>query len=198
MSSVFIFAKTSTLLDVPNNDDPAVVTVNDKEHLLRKVWFKTKPVSLDFCHRVIQLQLSTDSRDQGWVSDTKQGSWSWFEVAIFEDESSDEAKVSDGRALSWRSHANRMEDDTGHYSRHFGAVFDRRSEILDDLEVSSTLSPVLLHLFTQTPSEGGQCYCRHWLYSISRMGEPREVRRASREACRQAFVCEFNCTILLD
>lgn len=142
MSSVSVLAKTSTQLDLPNEDDADVVRVDEEKDFFRKVWFKTKPVSLDFCHRVIQLQLSTDSRDQGWVSDAKQGSWSWFEVAIFENETSTEPKVSDGRVLSWRSHANRMGDETGNHSRHFGTIFDRRSEILDDLEEGNVIAVI--------------------------------------------------------
>lgn len=97
------------------------------------VWFKSKPLRNSFCHHVIQLQLSTDSHDQGWVSDAKEGSWSWFEVAIFENEHSSTAKVLDGRKLSWRSHANPIGEKA--FSRNFGTIFDRRSEILDDLEV---------------------------------------------------------------
>lgn len=104
----------------------------DDNQYLKETWFKSQPVDQSFCYRVAQLQLWTDSRDQGWVSSPKAGSYSWFEVAIFEDENSTAPKMKDDRELSWRSHENSLTIGT---SRHFGTVFDRRAEILDDLEV---------------------------------------------------------------
>ena len=100
-----------------------------------KIWFKSKPVKRDFCYRVTQLQLCTDSCDQGNADDKRAGSWTWFELVILADENSDEPKKSkEGKELVWRSHRNRLANDKSP-TRHFGAVFDRRSELLANFEV---------------------------------------------------------------
>lgn len=44
----------------------------------------TEPMTQHLLDRLRRVQLITLSRDQGWVSDKKAGSWSWFELAIFE------------------------------------------------------------------------------------------------------------------
>lgn len=89
-----------------------------------------------------QLQLCTDSHDQGFVDDRSAGSWSWFEVVIFENAESTEPRVKDGRPLVWSSHANKVAGQE--FSRHFGVIFDRRGELLDDLEVQKTLPSLLI------------------------------------------------------
>lgn len=115
------------------------VRAND-DQVATKIWFKSPPIDRNFCFRVTQLQLSTDSKDQGFVFDKKAGSWTWFELVILPDESSLEPKKSkDGKELVWRSHSNRLGNDTV-TTRHFGAVFDRRSELLANLEVGDILA----------------------------------------------------------
>ena len=104
-----------------------------------KIWFKSKPVDRDFCYRVTQLQLCTDSNDQGYANDKRGGSWTWFELVILADEKSTEPKKSkEGDELVWRSHSNRLANDSSP-TRHFGAVFDRRSDLLANFEVGMIL-----------------------------------------------------------
>lgn len=99
-----------------------------------KIWFK-KVVDHAFCHHVTQIQLATDSHDQGVVDFKDQGSWTWFELVILADETSTEPKRSmDGKELVWSSHSNRLSNQTSP-TRHFGAIFDRRSDLLVNLEV---------------------------------------------------------------
>lgn len=99
------------------------------------IWFKSKPVDREFCYRVTQLQLCTDSKDQGYANDKRGGSWTWFELVILADETSTEPKKSkQGKDLVWRSHSNRLANDSSP-TRHFGTVFDRRSELLSNFEV---------------------------------------------------------------
>lgn len=102
--------------------------------IVRKIWFKTKPVTKEFCHRVAELQLWSDSNDQGHVDNRDLGNYTWFELAVFPDEESEVPKMKADRELVWKSHYNGMEVPG---SRHYGIVFDRRAEILDDLEVRS-------------------------------------------------------------
>jgi hypothetical protein len=110
-----------------------------------ELWFKTKPVDINFVRRATRLQLLTDSHDQGAVSDVGKGAWTWFELCILEDERATEPLVVDGKRLSWRSHVNHLdpEADSHEYgfkpedrkTRHFGTIFDRRQDILDALQV---------------------------------------------------------------
>jgi hypothetical protein len=98
------------------------------------IWFKSKPVSREFCYRVTQLQLCTDSRDQGWVDDRSLGNWTWFDLVILPDEEATEPKkTKHGKDMAWRSHNNQLGNQT---TRHYGAVFDRRSELLANFEVA--------------------------------------------------------------
>ncbi|PPQ82479.1 hypothetical protein CVT24_002371 [Panaeolus cyanescens] len=105
-----------------------------------QIWFKSKPVDREFCYRVTQIQLCTSSRDQGNVQDKNAGSWTWFELVILADENATEPKVSkEGREMVWRSHSNRISDERSP-TFHFGAVFDRRSDLLAALEVGDVLA----------------------------------------------------------
>ncbi|KAJ7268361.1 phospholipase [Mycena rebaudengoi] len=97
-----------------------------------EIWFRTEPLDNTFIYRAAQLQLYTDSHDQGWVENEDLGAWSWFELVILPDTSSTQPVVRDGKVLAWTSHTNRLGDDSN--SRHFGIVFDRRQELLDALE----------------------------------------------------------------
>jgi hypothetical protein len=118
------------------SDAPCVPVAASDDQVTSRIWFKSQPVDRKFCFRVTQLQLATDSKDQGYVLDKKAGSWTWFELVILQDETSNEPKRSkDGKELVWRSHSNRLGNDTV-TTRHFGAVFDRRSDLLANLEVS--------------------------------------------------------------
>jgi hypothetical protein len=96
-------------------------------------WFR-KRVDRHFCNRVTQIQPYTNSCDQGAATDILAGSWTWFELAILKDETSTEPKSKDGHNLVWRSHSNRLANATSP-TRHFGAVLDRRSDLLVNLEV---------------------------------------------------------------
>ncbi|KAJ7637763.1 hypothetical protein B0H17DRAFT_961067 [Mycena rosella] len=86
----------------------------------------------------LQLQLWTDSHDQGFVDDALAGSWSWFEVCILADEKATKPRKKGERILTWKSHSNRI--DVEKKSRHFGVVFDRRGDSLDDLEPGNVIA----------------------------------------------------------
>ncbi|EMD39819.1 hypothetical protein CERSUDRAFT_150518 [Gelatoporia subvermispora B] len=102
-----------------------------------QIWFRTEPLDNTFIYRAAQLQLYTDSHDQGFVDDKDSGAWSWFELVILPDEKTDEPVICDGKELVWRSHSNRLGSKDN--SRHFGIVFDRRQEILDALEPGNVI-----------------------------------------------------------
>ncbi|KAJ7241094.1 hypothetical protein C8J57DRAFT_1085343 [Mycena rebaudengoi] len=103
-----------------------------------KVWFKSEPLTRSVVYHLAQLQLWTDSRDQGFVDDANAGSWSWFEVCILADEKVTEPKKKGNRIFSWKSHGNNIGVEKE--SRYFGVVFDRRGELLDDLEPGNVIA----------------------------------------------------------
>ncbi|KAG7094147.1 hypothetical protein E1B28_007759 [Marasmius oreades] len=105
-----------------------------------QIWFKSKPLERNFCYRVTQLQLCTDSQDQGWVDKRASGNWTWFELVILPGENATQPRVNkEGKELAWRSHNNKLGDLAG-FTRHFGVVFDRRSQLLANLEVGDVLA----------------------------------------------------------
>ena len=156
--------------------DSSKIFCSDDNQYKREVWFKSQPLTLQFCRRVFQLQLSTYSHDQGFVGNRSAGSWSWFEVAIFENEHATEPRKNDGdKVLSWRSHANRI--GVKDPSMSFGIIFDRRSELLDDLEVSRSLTFTWYSYLNVPFTEIGRKRDRRSsMHPFSQMGEPRLVR----------------------
>ncbi|KAJ6553081.1 acyl transferase/acyl hydrolase/lysophospholipase, partial [Mycena capillaripes] len=106
--------------------------------LVSEVWFKSEPLTQSVIYRLAQLQLWTDSHDQGFADDASAGSWSWFEVCILADEKATKPRKKGERVLTWKSHSNRI--GVGKVSRHFGVVFDRRGDLLDDLEPGNVIA----------------------------------------------------------
>ncbi|KDQ16906.1 hypothetical protein BOTBODRAFT_219380 [Botryobasidium botryosum FD-172 SS1] len=140
------FAGSDKICELYSSDDDAYCY---------KLWFKSEPVDRSFCYRVAQLQLVTDSHDQGWISEESVylGSWSWFEVVILADANATEPRFKGKRELKWRSHNNRI--GVPDKSRHFGIVFDRRGELLDDLEVGNVIG---VRLCTRFPGWSNHAY----------------------------------------
>ncbi|KAF7976548.1 hypothetical protein HWV62_6199 [Athelia sp. TMB] len=118
-------------------EQPHVVSAEDEKYT-KEIWFKTEPVTREFCLRAAQIQLWTRSRDQGAVDEPEKGSWSFFEVVILENSEATEPRNKDGKDLVWHSHNNRLA--VAQPSKVFGAVFDRRRDLLDDLEVGNVIA----------------------------------------------------------
>ena len=78
-----------------------------------QIWFKSKPVDKAFCYRVTQLQLCTDSHDQGTLAASLDsnvgGSWTWFEVVVLDSPKATKPKISNGSEQVSRSHDNRFQ-----------------------------------------------------------------------------------------
>jgi hypothetical protein len=122
--------------EIASSSTPVLVEATS-EAVVSQIWFKTVPIDRPFSYRAVQLQLQTDSSDQGHETGVEPGSWSWFELVIFEDAHTDKPRLKDGKELVWRSHGNRTDplDVKVSMARHFGVVFDRRHDLLDALEV---------------------------------------------------------------
>ena len=112
------------------------VQANSQE-VVSKLWFKSEPLTAEFCDNVTQIQLYTESRDQGRVDRPDLGSWSWFEIAVYPDYAATEPIVRQGdgawAAMSWKSHHNILAVEE--YGRHSGRVFDRGHELFSKLKV---------------------------------------------------------------
>ena len=77
--------------------------------------------------KIDRLRLIAESHDQGHADITSAGNWTWFELAILQDESAYQPRVKDGVALVWKSHDNRfLEDDFG-WVRSFNLKWATRS-----------------------------------------------------------------------
>jgi hypothetical protein len=85
--------------------------------------------------KIEEVQLFTESHDQGYVEFQEAGSWSWFDIVILESSDATTPKVMNGRTLVWASHTNKIGDE--HYSHRKGKIFTREHELLGCLEVSN-------------------------------------------------------------
>lgn len=125
------------------------VAAGASDEPISEIWFKTEPLTSHIIYRLAQLQLWTDSHDEAFqVADAASAEGSWFELCILANETETEPREQDGKALTWKSHSNRMGIEG--MSRNFGAVFDRRGELLDALEVSIALCRVSNSCLTNT------------------------------------------------
>ncbi|TDL23527.1 hypothetical protein BD410DRAFT_696525, partial [Rickenella mellea] len=82
-------------------------------------WFATPPITRQTLAKLAAVRLTTLSKHQGWVSNPKDGCWSWFDVAVlspaiedcnssyYDGERRWRVKVGeDGASLRWMSHYN--------------------------------------------------------------------------------------------
>jgi hypothetical protein len=120
-----------------NPDNPMIVSASGPD-LVSKLWFKSKPLVTEFINHAIRLQLITKSRTEGEVMDEDgYEAWTWFELCILENEDAKQPLMRNGKPLSWPSHINRVNwEAPGETTIYHGAMFDRRHDLLDLLEVS--------------------------------------------------------------
>jgi len=97
------------------------------------LWFKTTPLQEITRNNLAQLQLITESCDQGWVREGTKKSCSWFELCILSNENSTEPRILNGKKLAWQSHYNEIASRGA--KRHYGVVFNRSHEVFKALEV---------------------------------------------------------------
>ncbi|KAH9835281.1 acyl transferase/acyl hydrolase/lysophospholipase [Rhodofomes roseus] len=123
----------------------------------KKLWFKTKPLDHDFCRRAIQLQLWTDSHDdQGSQDAPNHALCTWFELCILEDKHATQPVVKDGKELVWTSHFNVLHSHR-RIARHFGIIFDRRREILNEVGIGNCIGVRICaqHVLSRNFASGG-------------------------------------------
>ncbi|KAF5379699.1 hypothetical protein D9615_005735 [Tricholomella constricta] len=111
--------------------------VSDSNQVTSEIWFRTPALDQDIVDKVVQIQLETKSRDQGWVSIPDAGSWSWFDIIVLESSESSEPKVKDNMALVWLSHENKL--GSNEYEEQVGALSGKH-DIFNGLEVGNALA----------------------------------------------------------
>lgn len=160
-------AKTITKIIASSSEACVVEATSDDTS--SSLWFKTQPLDRTFCYRAIQLQLQTDSTDQGHDDSLARGRFSWFELAIYDNDAAEQPKNRDGKPCVWSSHWNRTDpQDTDDISRHFGYVFDRRHEIFGALKVGARLRWCLANC-AEDRVLAWKCYRRSCLCKARRM-----------------------------
>lgn len=105
------------------------------------LWFQTPPFQLTAIRGLTQLQLITYSCDQGWVREGTTNSCSWFELCILSGENATEPMVKGGKKMVWNSHFNEIAGKGP--ARRYGVVFNRRDELLRELEVGNVIGVLI-------------------------------------------------------
>jgi len=100
--------------------------------IVSQIWFTTPALDLKTIERIESLQLFAQSHDQGWVTDEKEGNWTWFELVILENPEAATPRVKDGVQLVWRSHYNRLAQ--ANYDWAVGELFPDTHDLFGHLE----------------------------------------------------------------
>ncbi|KAJ8109063.1 hypothetical protein OPT61_g7729 [Boeremia exigua] len=108
------------------------------EHTQTKVWFQTPALTLDTINHIDVIQLWAESHDQGALRNSYLGNWTWFELAILEDEKSTTPKVMNGVELVWKSHRNRFQ--TSDYAWEAGRRFTEHEDLVHLLEDGNVIA----------------------------------------------------------
>ncbi|EFY96031.1 Tyrosinase [Metarhizium robertsii ARSEF 23] len=104
-----------------------------------KIWFKSQPLRTQTIRRIRGVKLFAESRDQGIVSNIGNGNWSWFELAILENESAtNPRKTHTGIELVSMSHENNLASKE--YTWLHGGTFDKTRDILKWLEDGNVIA----------------------------------------------------------
>ncbi|KAJ5679821.1 hypothetical protein N7462_008065 [Penicillium macrosclerotiorum] len=151
----------------PCENDGKALVVGHSDAIESRIWFKTNALNDALIRSLQSIQLFAETHDQGHADDTSLGNWTWLELAIFEDESSEKPRVRNGIDLVWLSHKNRFLDDD--YGWLGGQVFNRKHDLLSLLEPNNVLAVCVCARFP-----GWELYGRD-AYLIFEIGSQRET-----------------------
>ncbi|QRV80088.1 hypothetical protein RhiJN_08103 [Ceratobasidium sp. AG-Ba] len=105
---------------------PLFVQATD-HYVAAKLWFSTPPLDQECISKISEIQISTRSRDQGWVSDPDAGCYSWFDLVILASPKDELSVLREGHFLAWHSHSNPVALDD--FTVQSGKTFGRTDEI---------------------------------------------------------------------
>lgn len=115
------------------------------------------------------IKLFAESHDQGYVSDSMRGNWTWFQLAILDNaQATSPKRKRDGQELVVMSHSNKVRSKTYHWLP--GETFNASHDFLKSLEVMTRLPSHLLHCLL-TPPAGWKCHCGSALCLFPQLGD---------------------------
>ncbi|KAK0609590.1 acyl transferase/acyl hydrolase/lysophospholipase [Bombardia bombarda] len=151
------------LLDLPDFPEDSsgtaagtyTVTPDFEEHSLvgegpeykYQTWFQTPPLDPETIKRIHSVQLFAESHAQGFVDNAAAGTWTWFELAIMENEEADKPRVKDGVTLAWTSHKNFLKQFE--YGWKSGVKFGEKHDIFRLLEDGNVIAVRLCARFLE-------------------------------------------------
>ncbi|CAE6487031.1 unnamed protein product [Rhizoctonia solani] len=96
-----------------------------------EVWFTTQPLDEEYIANIAEIQLTTESKDQGWVDSASNSGHSRFDLAILATPDSKQPRVHNGLPLTWTSHCNPLAGKE--YRRLRGKSFHHEDPICKNL-----------------------------------------------------------------
>ncbi|KAG8725322.1 hypothetical protein FRC09_002204 [Ceratobasidium sp. 395] len=116
--------------------DPMIVPSTGPE--VAVPWFQTAPIPAEMLDRITGIQLSTLSHDQGWVTDPAAGAWTWYQIQVLIDETSNaRGKARSASSTMWTSHRNAMASSMAEIQE--GHFFDPSHEMFSVLHAGDRL-----------------------------------------------------------
>ncbi|KAF8071588.1 acyl transferase/acyl hydrolase/lysophospholipase [Lyophyllum atratum] len=117
--------------------DPCDIICQDNK-VASQIWFRTPALEQSLIDQIVDIQLETKSRHQGWVTVPEAGSWSWFDIIVLDSPAASDIKVKDSLALAWLSHDNKLgiNEDT----RQVGPALGSKHDIYNSLEAGNALA----------------------------------------------------------
>ncbi|KAH7327578.1 hypothetical protein B0J17DRAFT_561054, partial [Rhizoctonia solani] len=108
------------------SEEAMIVSARDAERTSIP-WFHTTPLSRGVIRDIMIMQLITHSHDQGWTTDPKTSSYSWFSIRVIRADDHSLTGSMENQDIEWKSHSNAVASkDT---ERHEGKIFDSNHEV---------------------------------------------------------------------
>ncbi|KAF8699525.1 Patatin-like phospholipase, partial [Rhizoctonia solani] len=113
--------------------------LRSRDHNIKsEIWFSTPPLDSATISKLDTIQIFTESRDQGFVSDPYTASYSWFDLVILPPSEDARAKMSQGLECAWRSHTNSI--GSPHLEVLEGFVFGRKHDLWNSLKEGDAIA----------------------------------------------------------
>ncbi|KAH7334123.1 hypothetical protein B0J17DRAFT_578012, partial [Rhizoctonia solani] len=100
-------------------------------------WFSTPALDKNTLSKLAAIQLFTESKDQGWITNPWSASYRWFDLVVLSSPNDTKPKIVDGLELAWRSHSNRVGVDE--FEVLDGFVFDSTHDLFGLLEEGNAI-----------------------------------------------------------
>ncbi|KAK6531861.1 hypothetical protein TWF694_003026 [Orbilia ellipsospora] len=110
------------------------------------VWFKSPALDPVTIRRLDHIQLYAESHDQGFCDNPDLGNWTWFELAIYEDDQAEFPRSKGGVDLIWRSHYNAF--STNEFKWCEGELFEEKHDLIRCLEDGNVIGVRLCSRFS--------------------------------------------------